>query len=142
MIEFSTTVYADMANELSVHEGQINQHALTPDNLRALVLAGKAWAVKKDGKLIALMGHTPMWIGRTVMWAYLSKDCGRVMVALTRAIAAEINRMQVDFLRIEAYAEVEHREGNRWLKAMGFRCEGVMRKFVNGIDYNLYAKVG
>lgn len=141
MIEFTTAVYADMANELSVHRGQAQQHALTPDNLRVLAAQGSVWAAKSNGKLIAVMGHTPVWSGRTVMWAYLTEDCGRVMLALTRAISAEIRRMAVDFSRIEAYAEAHHTEGNRWLRLLGFNAEGVMRKFCNGIDYNLYAKV-
>lgn len=42
---------------------------------------------------------------------------------------------------MEAYAERNHAEAHRWLKLLGFKSEGLMRKFYNGRDYVLYAKV-
>lgn len=130
-----------MALELEPHSGQSAQAPLSPDNLYALTRSGPSWAVRLDGKLVALGGHTPLWEGRTVLWGYLGADCGRALPAMTRRVLAEVESLAVEFPRIEAYAERHHEQGNRWLRLLGFRKEGVMRKFANGRDYVLYARI-
>ncbi len=129
-----------MALELEPHEGQKAQAPLSPDNLYALVKSGPAWAVRLDGKLVAIGGHTPVWQGRTILWGYLGADCGPALRAMTRRIAAEVEALAVEFPRIEAYAERNHAQGVRWLRLLGFQREGLMRKFANGRDYHLYAR--
>lgn len=141
MIEFSTDVRPSMALELTPHDGQKRQALLTADNLYNLTKNGQAWAVRYNNKLVALGGHTPMWSGRTVLWGYLGGDCRAALPAMTRRVVAELKELQVEFSRVEAYAERNHAQGNRWLALLGFKKEGVMRKFVNGQDYVLWAKV-
>lgn len=82
-----------------------------------------------------------MWPGRTILWGYLGADCGRALPVMTKEIRRQIRGMAVEFPRMEAYAERHHAEGHRWLKLLGFKQEGLMRKFYNGRDYVLYAKV-
>jgi hypothetical protein len=141
MVEFITDVRPSMALELDIQDGQKNQAPLTPDNLYALIKSGPTWAVKRNGRVIAIGGHSPLWEGRTVLWGYLSNGCTPVMAALTRKIKNEVKALAVDFPRIEAYAERHHKSGNRWLKMLGFTREGTMRKFANNRDYTLYARV-
>ena len=128
-----------MALELTPSGQQDNQAPLSPDNLYQLVKSGPSWAFRHNGKLVALIGHCSPWAGRTVLWAFLGADCGPCMIALTKHVKAEIARLE--FSRVEAYAEVTHAQGNRWLELMGFTREGVMRKFAYGTDYNLYSWV-
>ena len=45
------------------------------------------------------------------------------------------------FRRIEAHVEASHAEGHRWIAALGFELEGVMRNFWNGRDFALYSRI-
>jgi len=130
-----------MALELEAHKGQEGQAPLSAENLYSLTSSGPSWAVRLDGKLVALGGHTPTWPGRTILWGYLAADCGPALAVMTKEVRRQIADMRVEFPRMEAYAERHHAEGHRWLKLLGFKQEGLMRKFYNGRDYVLYAKV-
>ncbi len=141
MIEFSTEVRPSMALELEPHSGQKRQAPLTATNLFHLIRSGQAWAVRLNGKLVALGGHTPVWPGRTVLWGYLGADCGPALPVMTREVLRQIKNLEIEFPRMEAYAERRHKEGHRWLRLLGFKHEGVMRKFCNGVDYSMYARV-
>lgn len=141
MIEFTRDVRPSMALQLEPHQGQAGQAPLSSDNLFALIRTGPAWAVRLDGRVVAIGGHTPVWPGRTILWGYLGADCGPALRAMTKEVKREVAEMTVEFPRVEAYAERNHVNGHQWLKMLGFKSEGLMRKFYNGRDYVLYAKV-
>ena len=141
MIEFSGPARPSMALELEVNKGQLKQARLSPDNLFRLAAAGPSWAVHLDGKLVAVGGHTPAWPGRTIIWGYLGQDCGPALTVMTREVRRQLAVLEIEFPRIEAYAERNHLEGHRWLKLLGLRQEGMMRKFCHGADYALYSRV-
>lgn len=130
-----------MALELEPQPAQRRQSPCTPDSLFRLIQSGPVWAVRLDGKLVALCGHTPMWQGRTAAWAFLGADSGPAMVQITRATRRLFDDLRVEFPRIEAYVDRHHEEGHRWMRLLGFKKEGLMRKFANGIDYVMYARV-
>lgn len=141
MIEFSQDVRPSMALQLQPHRGQAAQMALSPELLHALINSGPSWAVRLDGRLVALGGHTPVWKGRTILWGYVGGDAGPALRAMTREIRRQVAAMSVEFPRMEAYAERHHKTGRQWLGMLGFKREGLMRSFYNGRDYVLYAKV-
>ena len=141
MIEFTRDVRPSMALDLHPHDAQKNQAPLTPTMLFMFISNGEAWAVKLNGKLVAIGGHAPIWNGRTVLWGFLGEDSGPAMIAMTREIKKQIARLHVDFQRIEAYTERHHKEGHRWLRLLGFKHEGIMRKFYNGVDHSMYGRV-
>lgn len=141
MIEVSRDVRPSMALELRLHAGQEKQAPLTAENLLALTTAGPAWAVRVNGRLVAVGGYNIPWPGRAILWGYLGADCGAALPVMTKHVLRELRAMHVEFPRVEAYAERHHAEGNRWLKLLGFKREGLMRKFCNDRDYILYSKV-
>lgn len=130
-----------MALELEPHQGQAGQAPLSAENLFRLTASGPAWAVRLDGKLIAIGGHSPAWAGRTILWGYLGADCGPALRRMTKEVRRQVAALAVEFPRMEAYAERHHANGHQWLKLLGFKREGLMRKFYAGRDYVLYAKV-
>lgn len=130
-----------MALELEPHKGQEGQAPLSAENLFRLTASGPAWAVRLDGKLIAIGGHSPAWAGRTILWGYLGADCGPALRRMTKEVRRQVAALAVEFPRMEAYAERHHANGHQWLKLLGFKREGLMRKFYAGRDYVLYAKV-
>jgi len=141
MIEFTTKVRPSMILEMDVQIEQQNQEQLTPETIFQFVMTGKAWAARHNGKVVALAGYVPVWEGRCVLWGLLGSDAGPAMAALIQRTRQELKQVQVEFPRVEAYAARNHEAAHRLLKLMGFKSEGMMRKFHKGNDYVLYAKV-
>lgn len=140
MTEFFTGITPSMALELELNPGQRHETSLAPDNLYVLNKMGPSWHVRREGKLVALGGHAPIWKGRTMVWGYLGADSGPSMAAVTRKVRAELDALALEFPRIEAYASRDYRAASRWLVLLGFRRECLMRKFAEGRDYFMYAR--
>lgn len=140
MTEFFEGITPSMALELDLNPGQIGEADLTPYNLYLLHRSGPAWHARRNGKLVALGGHAPVWAGRTVVWGYLGADSGPSLPAMTRKVRAEMDALALEFPRIEAYASRNYGAASRWLVMLGFRREGLMRKFASGRDYFMYAR--
>jgi RimJ/RimL family protein N-acetyltransferase len=143
MTEFDPVVYPSMALDLAdkLQPEQKLVATLTPGNLYTLVKSGPAWAVKRDGAIVALAGYTELWPGRAVVWGYLGSNAGPSMSAMTRFMRAEMAKVHLVCPRVEAYADRHHPAAHRWLKLLGFKREGLMRKFAGGRDFALYARV-
>ncbi len=140
MIEFGEGTRPSMALELEPHDGQKNEAPLTPDNLFALGQQGPSWHVRLNGRIVAVGGYILAWEGRAILWGYLGANAGPAMPAMTREIKRQL--VLAGIPRYEAYAEVRHAAGRRWLKLLGFRKEsGAMRKFMLGRDYIMFARV-
>lgn len=141
-VTVTTDVRPSMALELKPQKAQAHDASLTPANLYALLQAGQAWAVRVDGVLKAIGGHSPAWAGRTIVWGYLADGLGaKTLLAMSREVQRQLVLLEIEFPRIEAYAERHHEAGRKWLQLLGFRHEGLMRKFCNGRDYHLYARI-
>lgn len=141
MIEFVTPLKPSMALDITLQRGQMKQARLSPDALFGLDRAGPTWGVLLNGKPVAVGGHVPAWKGRTILWGYLGAECGPALIVMTREVRKQIKAMELEFPRMEAYAERHHKEGHRWLRLLGFKKEGAMRKFCHGVDYTLYSRV-
>lgn len=140
MTEFFSGVSPSMALELELAPGQRGEAAPTPYNLYQLQRAGPSWHVRRNGELVALGGYTPVWEGRVVVWGYLGVNSGPSMPAMTRKVKTELDALALEFSRIEAYASRNYGAASRWLVLLGFRREGLMRKFAAGRDYFMYAR--
>ena len=140
MTEFFEGIKPSMALELDLNPGQRGEAAPSPHNLYQLQQAGPSWHVRRGGKLVALGGYTPIWEGRVAVWGYLGVDSGPSMSAMTRKVKTELDTLALEFPRIEAYASRNYGAASRWLVMLGFRREGLMRKFASGRDYFMYAR--
>lgn len=101
---------------------------------------GFSLAALKHGQLVVLAGVAPRHPGVGVAWAVLSSDLtAREFLTIHRATDRAMKASVFD--RIEAYASMDHEPSIRWLEILQFKCEGVMRKFHNGKDFALFAKV-
>lgn len=139
MIEIQAGISPGMALEIVPAPFQ---DSLTPMSALAVYNFGRlgpAWAVKREGKVVAIAGHMPQWDGRTIAWASLGAHCGPALTAMIRHFHREVSALAYD--RVEAYVACNHEAGHKFIKMLGFRREGTMRKFAHGRDYTLYAKV-
>jgi hypothetical protein len=140
MTEFFEGIKPSMALELDLNPGQKGEAAPTPHNLYELQSAGPSWHVRRNGELVALGGYTLLWKGRAVVWGYLGVNSGPSMPAMTRKVRQTLDDLALEFPRIEAYASRNYGAASRWLVLLGFRREGLMRKFADGRDYFMYAR--
>lgn len=106
----------------------------------AIAQAGNAYTLLDGETVIICAGAVEMWADRAMMWALLSKDAGQHMRHVHRAVSGFL--AQCKWRRMEAYADSEFCQGNRWLAMLGFKHEGKMRAFgPDGRDFELYARV-
>lgn len=98
------------------------------------VMAGEG----NDVRPIACVGVIDQWKGRCIAWALLASDAGKWMLGLTRIIA----RMLLTRAgRVETSVKSDFEAGHRWAQLLGFVREGRMRRWHEGEDYDLYARV-
>lgn len=115
--------------------------------LRLLVDANYAEMLAETPAYTALYGDTPLicagiqpqWDGRASAWAVLGENAGAYMVQITRGVRDFLDRQ--DYRRIDTCVRDGFLEGNRWAKLLGFRCEGLMRKWMYGDDFWMFSRV-
>lgn len=77
-------------------------------------------------------------------WAIINHDLGsKKPIVLTKAIRRGLDAAQeeYDLARIHATIDARNEKACRWAKLLGFECEGLMRKWLCGRDYFLYARL-
>ena len=104
-----------------------------------------ARAFLHEGRPIAAVGVTPCWPGRGQAWTILSdeviRDHGLSLTRMTRWHLNDVTE-RGKLRRIEATVRAGHRAGHRWMHALGFKREGLMRRYgPEGEDHHLYARL-
>lgn len=132
--------YSSMTRDLDI---QPAQRQLWPDMTEAdvarSIAAGYAFAAYRGTKILAIGGIARFDADRGLVWGVLSGSIGRDFVGMHAAVKQAL--AAAPFMRIEAQIENSFAPGHRWIKALGFEQEGLMRKYWRGRDFMLYAKV-
>ena len=95
-----------------------------------------------NGVPVAAAGVIPMWQGRGMAWAYISKHAmAHSFIPVHKAVKRFLDQCYLH--RIEMTVDCEFAEGHRWAHMLGFRLEAVrMRGYrPDGGDCALYARV-
>ncbi|MBS4046571.1 MAG: hypothetical protein KG075_09545 [Alphaproteobacteria bacterium] len=96
-----------------------------------------------DGDTVLLCaGAIELWPGRAYIWSVLSAEFTPRKFLRMQTIAKDWVA-NLPFDRIEAAVEASFEAGHRWVISLGFtrETEDVMRKFMDGRDFVLYARV-
>lgn len=95
--------------------------------------------VGSDGKVYGIFEAKQFWKDRICIKAFISKDCGGVMLQMVRVLKKiyKLNAPQ----RLEAEVLNSFEKGKRFLKLFGFEQESVMKQYYNGKDYCLFVKL-
>ena len=105
--------------------------------------AGQAFTAIDGDLVLACSGCCEVWQDRAQAWALVSKDAGRHMIGIHRAVEGFLK--QAEWRRIEAAVDVGFDEGMRWLELLGFYNETPdkpLRAYrPNGGDSYLFARV-
>lgn len=108
---------------------------------KALQIAGNSFTALEGDRIIACAGCVEIWDNRAMAWALVSKDAGRHMLGVHRAVSGFL--MAAKWRRVEAYVDVGFGAGMRWMDMLGFRLESPepMRSFrPDGGDCYMFAR--
>jgi hypothetical protein len=103
-----------------------------PEYGPALSLSGPAFSVFDGEILLGCGGVVEFGKHRAEVWALLSKDIGRHMRSVTRAVNGWL--AICPYQRVEANVATHFDPGLRWIRLLGFHQEGVekLRFFEDG----------
>lgn len=129
--------HAEHLAGLRLQAAQASAPLVTPEQAERL---GHAYTALIDGEPVACAGLYELWPGRALAWAYMGAGCGREFLALHRTVRRHLEA--ATWRRVEAYVEVGFANGHRWVKALGFQFDGLLRGFMpDGADMALYSRV-
>ena len=130
----------EMADVMRVQNAQrVSGMQMTRESLAQCIAAGPAFACV-DGSILAIGGINPVWHQRAVAWGLLSDSIGASMTPVHRAVLRGLDGLFVT-KRVEAYVALDHAEGFRWMRLLGFQQEGMMRCFHEGQDFALFSRI-
>lgn len=99
---------------------------------------GDAFTIMDGDKPVASIGRVTMWPGRYELWAALSEDAGRHMIAITKAAK---RLLQLCEGRLEIMVRSDFEQGHRWAKLLGFKHHHHEERFLpNGADADIYVR--
>lgn len=130
----------EMISLLDVQSAQkLTGMELNEVSLGIAIRSGLSLAAVHNGQILGVGGVAEQWPGRGIVWGLLSKGIGVKMAPVHKAVmrALEICPMN----RVEAYVLNSHKAGHRWMKMLGFKKEGVMKKYWQDHDFAVYARV-
>jgi RimJ/RimL family protein N-acetyltransferase len=107
---------------------------------QALKQSGPAFTGIHEGQVLGCAGLVKQWENRAIAWALLSGNIGNEFVRIHRAVQRFLDLTEFD--RVEAHVDADFVAGHRWIRMLGFREEGYMKRFnPNGGDAVLYARL-
>jgi hypothetical protein len=129
--------------DIKVQPAQRAQYDLMePDVPEALQHHPCYTVMSDDGRVLGVGGYIEAWRNRGTVWSYLADHVGREFLTCHYAAQAFIDSLECK--RLEMVVHVEHDEGHRWAKLLGFECEiPMMKNFlptVNG-DCAMYVRI-
>lgn len=134
---------AEHLHEIDLQDGQAYlSNWITPDLAASLETVGHGYTGFEGDTPMGCAGILPVWQGRAIAWAYLSKH-------VTRANFIEVHNIVARFLetcyiqRIEMTVDCDFKQGHRWARALGFVKEADRLRAYrpDGGDCALYARV-
>ena len=109
-----------------------------------IIATGTAYAGFLDQKLLGCGGYASPWPGVAEVWFWETPEVHANPVATHNLIRRGLKYMEQEkgMNRISCEVLVGNARAERWVKLLGFKHEGTMRKRgPNGSDFELYAKV-
>jgi len=114
-----------------------------PELIAKKFMQGIAYTIEAPEGLVASGGVIPLWKGVGEGWVVTSNlvETYPILFAKTtwRKLYEILNSNGIE--RIQTTIHKDHIVSQKWAERMGFKNEGLMRKFLGGEDYYRYALV-
>lgn len=134
---------AEHLHSVDLQDGQAYlSNWITPEQAEMLEKTGWAYTGIIDDTLIVCSGIIPVWQGRAMAWAYLSKyAAGKTFLQVHKAVSRFLAACYIQ--RIEMTVDCDFEPGHRWARLLGFEMEAERMKAYrpDGGDCSLYARV-
>ena len=104
---------------------------------------GDTLVFAEDDKVYALVRPYYEIGGRIYICAVIGRDCCRKAVKMFKIMKKIIDEwLELDNVnRVEMTTQCSFYEATRLATLLGFKCEGIMRKYYNNIDFYLWGRV-
>lgn len=96
------------------------------------------FVLENETETLAIFWFWNLGGGRVNVGSFLSQNCGEYFREMQRLIERLFKFYNAT--RYEALVKTDFINGHRMIKILGFEREGTMKKFLNGIDFDLYAR--
>lgn len=115
-------------------------HFPNPKAIASRLAKGPAFTML-NGNIIACAGVLPLWKGSGEGWAVTSPLVEKYPVTFAKSVFLKITEIieEMQLIRLQTVVDAEHTVSQNWLKRMGFKDEGLMRKYLGGRDFYRYA---
>ncbi len=101
---------------------------------------GNAGTIIYNKEILGAMGYYKMWTGVCEVWCFYNEESNHdgVFLLVLRDALIELTKK---FHRIQATG-LKTDIGSRFFKKLGFKCEGVLKKYsTSGQDYLMWARI-
>lgn len=122
---------------------KVDAASFSEEDWRAIAELGTAWTGFHGSRPLGIAGMIPgrEWIC-TVFTVLDARNTKRDMVWIDAQVRQYLDTLNASVRRIITTVLVDHEDGHKWMKRLGFVAEGVMRKYdAAGNDCTLYARV-
>lgn len=114
-----------------------------PKVMAQVLTKGPAYTGIVDGEILACGGIMPFWKGVGEAWVISSEIVCKHPLFFAKTIWRKLNILikEMELERIQTIVDAENKISMNWVERMGFKNEGLMRKYINGKDYYRYALI-
>lgn len=105
--------------------------------------SGPAFTGLVDGKPTCVAGVTMIWKGVGEAWALMANGYEKHAFFIHRNVIRFMDRIIIEYNlnRVQAVAQSENQKACHWLVHLGFKREGLMKKYFFGRDFWRFARV-
>lgn len=114
-----------------------------PELVAKKFMEGIAYTIEAPEGLVASGGIIPLWKGVGEAWVITSTLVEKYPVLFAKTVWRKLHEIinTNDIERAQTTIHKDHVVSQRWAERMGFKNEGLMRKYLGGEDYYRYALV-
>jgi hypothetical protein len=108
--------------------------------LISLVNKGEARTIWVGGEILCICGYVNLHPGCVEVYTYMSQNVTLYPKQLLKGMR-EVLKECDEFARVQTSVVADSDVSVRFIERLGFEREGLMRKYIHGIDYYRYARV-
>lgn len=96
-----------------------------------------------NGTPVAAGGVTPIAPGVGEGWMMITDEAAQKPMALHRVVKRSLDEAanSGDWHRLQCVVHSRFGTGVRWANILGFECEGLLRQYIDRVDYFRFARL-
>lgn len=141
---------SDELKEVPFNEGhldlieirELERDIVDVQRLRAYAQCGFCQTLIHEGRVLAISGLVELHPGTWEVYIIPSVYIESVGFVYVRWFRRKLDNLIKDLKAVRFQsAAIATEAGSKWMQTLGFELEGTMKKYANGDDYNLWARI-